>query len=290
MSPHTTDRALRRACEELLYISPRKAPRTRSGKVQLDSAGLAQQCFQALLVTCLMSSSSAPHPLEHPRKRCFSGVHGYLNAIISHPETLEIHTNTACRIASRLMPVLYDSGRVAGIPGLRFLSHNNRRLRLAHLPTGARLDLVDSTISSWYTSRDMRRTLHAETRWHHKPNTEPLWDSRELTDVEEVHADLWARRPCTALRSSIMTRAMSLWYKSDIYPAWMPPLAGSAHPRLIWENDDKRPGASQIGALLTTSPIAIRGAVFQAHDSDGGLLTLEGAAVRLTSTDPTRPR
>ncbi|MFE4625787.1 hypothetical protein [Streptomyces mirabilis] len=257
--------------------------------MNLDRAGPAQQCFQALLVTCLMSSSSAPHPLEHPGKRCFSSVHGYLNAIISHPETLEIHTNTACRIASRLMPVLYNGGRVAGIPGLRFLGHNNRRLRLEHLPTGARLDLVDSTISSWYTSRDMRRTFHQETQWHHKPETEPLWDSSDLTGVEGDHEDLWAPRPCTALRSSIMTRAMSLWYKSDIYPNWMPPITGSAHPRLIWENDGKRPDAVQIGALLTASPIAIPGAVFQAHGSNNGLLTLENAAIRLISTDPTRP-
>ncbi len=72
----------------------------RSGRVHLDWAGPAQQCFQALLVTCLMSSSSAPHPLSTPQAM------PYLNAIISYPETLEIHTNTACRIASRLMPVL----------------------------------------------------------------------------------------------------------------------------------------------------------------------------------------
>ncbi|MGI5192107.1 hypothetical protein ACQEVY_00310 [Streptomyces sp. CA-288835] len=235
MSPHTSDLALRRACEELLYIDARVTPRAGSGRVQLDWASPQQQAFQALLVTCLMSSARAPHLVEHPGKRCLSGIQGYLNAIISRPDGLEIYTNTACRVASRLMPVLYASGRVAGIPGLRFLSHNKRRLRLAHLPTGARVDLIDSHTSSWYTVRDMRRTFHLETQWHSQPGIQRLWDQDALTAHEAAYTDLWARRPCTPLRSAIMTRAMSLWYKSDIYPDWLAPLTGSTYPRLTWE-------------------------------------------------------
>jgi hypothetical protein len=236
-----------------------------------------------------MSSSGAPHPVEHPGKRCLSGIQGYLNAIISRPEGLEIHTNTACRIASRLMPVLYDGGRVAGLPGLRFLNHNKRRLRLVHLPTGARVDLIDSHTSSWYTVRDMRRMFHRETEWHNKPNIERLWDNDELTGEEDAHADLWAHRPCTPLRSAIMTRAMSLWYKSDIYPHWLPPGDGTAYPRLAWETSGKRPGAAQIGELLTTSAVLVPGADFQAHSLHEGLITLDDGRIRLTSTHYAEP-
>ncbi|MFE7649894.1 hypothetical protein [Streptomyces phaeoluteigriseus] len=288
MSPHVNDLAMRRACEELLYIDARSTPRTRSGRVRLDWATPKQQVLQAMLVTCLMSSSQAPHPVEHPGKRCLSGIQGYLNVILSRPDVLEVYTNTACRIASRLMPVRYNGGHIAGIPGLRFLNHTKRRVRLLHLPTGARLDLIESHVSSWFTVRDMRRTFQQETRWHDATKMERLWDRPDLTRDEEAHKELWALKPCTPLRSAIMTRAMSFWYKNDIYPDWMPPLPGTHYPRLVWDVDpeERQPKAAHIGALLTTSPIAIPGAAFHEHGADDGLLILGAGGVNLISADP----
>ncbi|MFM9632835.1 hypothetical protein [Streptomyces galilaeus] len=233
-----------------------------------------------------MSSSQAPHPVEHPGKRCLSGIQGYLNMILSQPDVLEVYTNTACRIASRLMPVRYNGGHIAGIPGLRFMDHTKRRVRLLHLPTGARLDLIESHVSSWFTVRDMRRTFQQETRWHDDTQMERLWHRPDLTRDEEAHKELWALKPCTPLRSAIMTRAMPFWYKNDISPDWMPP--GTHYPRLVWDADpdERQPKAAHIGALLTTSPIAIPGAVFHEHGAHEGLLTLGGGSVSLTSADP----
>lgn len=283
VSPHTNDAACRRACEELLYINPRQLPKTPSGRVQLDWAAPSQQNFQAMLVTCLMSSARTPHPVEHPEKRCLPGIQGYLNTVISREHALEIYTNTACRIASRLMPVLYGGTRVAGVPGLRFLSRNRRRVRLVHLPTGARLDLIESHVSHWYRERDMRRTFHAETRWHDNAGIERLWDREEVTGEELAHAGLWARRACTPLRSAIMTRTMALWYKAGIYPTWMPPRTSSAHPVLAWARDDGDPNAEEIGLLLSSSAVAIPGAAFQADNANQGLLTLNGGSIQLSS-------
>ncbi|MFF8430461.1 hypothetical protein ACF07Y_35995 [Streptomyces sp. NPDC016566] len=57
----------------------------------------------------------------------------------------------------------------------------------------------------------------------------------------------------------------------------------------MWHTDAdaKQPGAAQVGSLLTTSPIAIPGAVYQERDADEGLLVLGTSSVQLTSTDPT---
>lgn len=60
--------------------------------------------------------------------------------------------------------------------------------------------------------------FHRETAWHNEPAIDRLWDKEELTGEEAAHEQMWAHRPCTPLRSAILTRAMSLWYKSDIYP------------------------------------------------------------------------
>ncbi|MFD3840238.1 hypothetical protein ACFWWC_28895 [Streptomyces sp. NPDC058642] len=283
MSPHTNDRVMARALEELLYIKPRMVPRTSSGRVRLDQAAPEQEVFQALLVKCLMSSSKATHPVEHPGRSCLSGIQGYLNAIVSRPDVLEIYTNTACRVASRLMPVLYDGHRVAGIPGLRFLNHSRRRVRLRHLPTGARIDLIDSHVSSWFTVRDMHRTFLQEVRWHDDPDMQRLWELPALAPEEERHADLWAPTPCTPLRSAIMVRAMSLWYKNDIYPDWVPPQHGTDCPGLTWDISEQEPGAAQIGSLLTASAIAIPAAVFHQRSAHDGLLELGDGRIRLSS-------
>ncbi|MFE4824762.1 hypothetical protein ACFRFU_52225 [Streptomyces sp. NPDC056704] len=50
---------------------------------------------------------------------------------------------------------VYGHGRIAGIPGLRFLSHNKRHVSLVHLPTQPvlGLNLIDSHTNSRYTVR-----------------------------------------------------------------------------------------------------------------------------------------
>ncbi|WP_331741305.1 hypothetical protein OG760_37220 (plasmid) [Streptomyces sp. NBC_00963] len=283
MSPHTNDRELRHAAREFLYIDSRMAPRTASGRIRLDSADAMQENFQALFVTCLMSSARLRHPVEHPETPCLPGIQGYLNCIISRPEALEIHTNTAARIASRIMPVLYSGQRVSGIPGLRLIDHNRRRLRLIHRPTGARLDLIESSCGDWMTTKEMRVLLNRETGWHLRDGREPLWRQDKVTAMEEPFAELWARRACTPLRSAIMTRAMSIWYKSDIYPAWTWPQPGQPHPCLGWDISKGSPNAEEIGHLLTKSAIRIPHARYEAASRNSGLLILGDGTVQLLS-------
>lgn len=81
----------------------------------------------------------------------------YFNQLAMRPDRLEIRTNTACRITSRLLPLHHpEHATVSGIPGLRLLDMNSRRVRLVHLPTGGRLDLIDSSSSRWWKTRDMK--------------------------------------------------------------------------------------------------------------------------------------
>ncbi|MET9694328.1 hypothetical protein ABZY81_38915 [Streptomyces sp. NPDC006514] len=283
MSPHSSDLLLRRACAQYLYLRQRAIPRTASGTIQLDWAGSQQQDFQAMLVTCLMSTSDTPHAFEHPKKSCISSASGYFNAIASRAEGLEILTNTACRIASRLMPVLYDQDRIAGVPGLRFLSHTSHRVRLVHLPTGARLDLIDSSPSKDRTRRDMRREFLRETKWHDQPHIERLWDKVDLTAAEDAHKHHWARRTCTPLRSALLVRAMPIWYKFDLYPTLLPPAPGQQHYQLVWDTDAHHPDADQVGELLSQSPIRIPHAHYQPFTPDTGLLTLKDSGLLLTA-------
>lgn len=190
MSPHGRDGAMRRACEDLLYIDARATPRTRSGRIRLDWASAEQQAFQAILASCLMNSVNAPCPVEHPERPYFAAPPSYLNSVGSRSEGLEIYTNTASRIAARLLPSLFEGRRVVGVPGLRLIDHNHRRLRLVHVPTSARLDLVDSNLSDPYTVRDMRRFLQSETSMHTRPDLQLLWEDDQMSANEDQHADL----------------------------------------------------------------------------------------------------
>lgn len=285
MSPHKNDRALRKVLEDYLYVDQRAIERDAAGRLVLDSAGPAQQTFQAMLATCLMSTSSARYPFDSLPRVSLSDVCGYANAIVSRPAQLDVHTNTACRIASRLMPLLHGHGQVSGIPGLRLEGFNKRRLRFVHLPTGGRLDLIDSHASKGRTRRDFRQRLRIETRWHTRPEvTDALWTRTELSREEAVLAVHWEARPCSPLRSALMTRAMMLWYKLGIRPAWSEPTIGRKWPRLAWQAKRDRTDASHVADILTRSPVRIPGAVYVPDCPSTGLLVLDDAAVLLKSS------
>ena len=282
--PHTHDAARLRACSKLLSIPLRAMPRTSSGLPHVDTTDPAQQRFQALLVSCLMSTQDQRHPLEHPSKPAFASIGCYLNWIAVRPDRLEIHTNTACRVASRMLPQLHNGTRVSGIPGLRIIDFNGVRLQLQHLPTGARLDLVDSKEDG--TRRDMKHLLGQETSWHVRKGAEPLWSQTGVTTEETAHAHHWAARACTPLRSALMMRSIPLWYDLDISPAWADPLTGHPHPRLGWSGDAD---AQDMADLLTKTEVRIPGAAYQARDRSRGVLTLGNGGVVLVS-QPRPPR
>ncbi|WP_244190687.1 hypothetical protein [Streptomyces caeruleatus] len=285
MSPHKNDRALRKVLEDYLYLDQRAIERDVAGRPVLDSAGSGQQVFQAMLATCLMSNSRARHPFDSLPGVCLSGVCSYANAIVSRPDQLDVHTNTACRIASKLMPLLHGEGQVSGIPGLRLEDLNKRRLRFVHLPTGGRLDLIDSHASNGRTRRDFRQRFRGETRWHTDPEVkEILWTRTEISCEEAAFAAHWAARRCAPLRSALMTRAMVLWYKLGIRPAWNEPVPGRKWPQLTWQAKRDQTDASDLASILTRSPVRIPGADYEPHGASAGLLVLNDAAVLLKSS------
>ncbi|MEV5922423.1 hypothetical protein AB0N42_32760 [Streptomyces pseudogriseolus] len=98
--PHTTDKRTYQELARLLYLGRLQS---RGKRPALDPTDRGQLAFQALVFECLMSTREHPHPLEQPRKSAMASISGYLNAICHQPDHLEIHTNTACRIASRVL-------------------------------------------------------------------------------------------------------------------------------------------------------------------------------------------
>ncbi|WP_199546374.1 hypothetical protein [Streptomyces sp. N35] len=274
--PHRRDSARLHAISDLLDIPYSAIPRTSNGLPTLDTASPGQQRFQAALFTCLMSRSRGRHVWEHPTKTAMASVCSYLNCIIPHADRVDLHTNTACRVASRLMPLLHPGSRVSGIPGLRLIEYGKQRLRFCHLPTGARLDLVDSHGCS--TRRGMGSDLRRETRWHHEDAQQPLGELAEVTPEEETHQQHWASAPCTALRSSLLVRA--IWLYWELNPVWKPAPPGGGYGQLLYR--DASPQAAV--DLVTSSEARIPGATFQPRSDDEGVLALGDAGIVLRRT------
>ncbi|MGA6172564.1 hypothetical protein ACPEIF_20230 [Streptomyces sp. NPDC012600] len=280
--PHVHDRALRTAVHEYLYIPPREQERTPSGMPLIDTGDSNQQAFHAMLATCLMSTWKDPNPLEGPEGSKLSSMASYFNQLGMRSDRLEIRTNTACRIASRLLPLHHpEHATVSGIPGLRLLGMNGHRVRLVHLPTGGRLDLIDS--SSSRRTKDMKTVFLRETSWHDKPGSRRLWDTDGLSPQEAACTELWAPRPCSALRSALLMRSMPLWYAFDIQPAWRQPRPGESFPTLFWENDADEADTVKVAWLLTESPVRIAGASYVPDGPETGRLRLGDAQARLHS-------
>ncbi|WUW24232.1 hypothetical protein OG521_27100 [Streptomyces sp. NBC_01463] len=278
--PHTNDKRTRKQIGHLLYL-PETGPLQMAGnRPALDPTDRGQLAFQALLFECLMSSREYPHPLEQPRKSAMASISGYLNCICHRPGHLEIHTNTACRIASRLLPFRHEDHGLCGIPGLRLIDFTCRRVRLIHLPTRARLDLVDS--HRWQGKDVAQMVFRQETSWHEDNGRSPLWRQPHLTDEETAHHDCWTYTSSTPLRSALLMRSMPLSYRFDLTPAWI--TGNATRPdRLTW---DSHPDTdhSQVADLLTRSEARIPGARYHPKTPYSGTLELGTASAHLIST------
>ncbi|MGW9454321.1 hypothetical protein [Streptomyces sp. NPDC055632] len=275
--PHTTDKRTSKELAHLLYLGRLQA---KDGRSALDPTDRGQLAFQALLFECLMSTREHPHPLEQPRKTAMASINGYLNVICHQESHLEIHTNTAFRIAGRLLPFLHEDHGVCGIPGLRLIDFTCRRVRLIHVPTGGRLDLVDS--HRWNGKDIARMVFRQETSWHQNDGRTPLWPHNGLTDEEGAHHACWAFTASTPLRSALLMRSMPLWYRFDLSPAWV-----TGHPtrsdRLIWDAHSDT-DHDRVVELLTRSEARIPGARYREKTPSSGTLELGSASAQLIST------
>ncbi|KAB2587581.1 hypothetical protein [Streptomyces arboris] len=282
--PHVHDKALRAAVWEYLNIPPREQDRTTAGVPLIDTEDSDQQAFHGLLVTCLVSTHRDPNPLGGPESSKLSSLFSYFNRMAMRPDRLEIRTNTACRIASRLLPLHHpEHAAISGIPGLRVLDVSSRRVLLIHLPTAARLDLIDSRSSPRWSTKDMQSELSHETSWHDKNGSRRLWAADGLSPQEAACTDLWAPRPCTPLRSALLMRAIPLWHEFGIQPAWRQPRPGEPFPTLFWENDEEEADVVKVAWLLTESPVKILETAYESDGPQTGRLRLGDAQIRLHS-------
>ncbi|WP_050506800.1 hypothetical protein [Streptomyces rimosus] len=274
--PHTTDKRISKELARLLYLGQSQG---KSGRPTLDSTDSGQLAFQALLFECLMSNREHPHPLEQPRKSAMASISGYLNGICHQPGHLEIHTNTACRVASRILPFLHEDHGVCGIPGLRLIDFTCRRVRLIHVPTGGRLDLVDA--QRWQGMDIARMVFRQETDWHEEDGRAPLWRHNGLTNEESAHRACWAYTASTPLRSALLMRSMPLWYRFDLEPAWV-----TGHPtrpdRLILDAHSDT-DHDRVVELLARSAARIPGVLYREKTRCSGILELGAGSVQLIS-------
>ncbi|WP_331725880.1 hypothetical protein [Streptomyces sp. NBC_00470] len=281
MSPHTHDRARRNLLLTQLNADSRAVLRDGRGRISIDNAASgAQHAFQAMLGTFLLSTLQDPHVLQAPIGASMSSTSAYVNTVVSHPGRLDIHTNTACRVASRFLPLLTEAHGPHGIPGLRLDGIGSRRLRFVHLPTGGRLDLIDSRSSPTDRRRDFAEHFRRTTRWHLEPRYTPLWRLAELHPSEALLERHWQPKPCMLLRSALVTRAALLWGELDIRPSWTEQALRHL-PELAWDSSNGRPGAHEVGAALTQAPSRILGACYEAVTAHSGLLSLAGATIWL---------
>ncbi|MFD5728975.1 hypothetical protein ACFWMT_23135 [Streptomyces sp. NPDC058368] len=276
--PHSINKRIQQQVGPLLYLPKKAAPLRMTGnRPALDPTDRGQLAFQALLFGCLASTREQPHALEQPRKGALASINGYLNCIVHRPDTLEIHTNTAYRIASRLLPFHHDDYGLCGIPGLRLVNYTCRRARLIHLPTGARLDLIDSC--SWSGMKIAKEIFEQETSWHHDNGRSPLWSHPHMTAEETAHRKLWAYTASTPLRSALLMRSMPLWYRFDLTPVWTAG-HGTRPAQLAWFSQPKT-GHDQVVSLLTESEARIPGARYSPRTPQRGFLELNGFSALL---------
>ncbi|GAA1203601.1 hypothetical protein [Streptomyces rhizosphaericus] len=278
--PHTTDKRIRKEVGHLLYLPETGPLQVTGNRPTLDPKDRGQIAFQALLFECLMTNRKHPHPLEQPGKTAMADISGYLNSICHRPGHLEIYTNTACRITSRLLPFHHEDHGLCGIPGLRPISLTRRRVRLTHMPTGGRLDLVDSC--RWHGTDIMRLLFRQETEWHQRDGRSPLWSHPHLTDEEAAHRECWAFTSSTPLRSALLMRSMPLWYRFDLVPAWV-----TGHPtrpdRLTWDSHSDT-DHSRVVDLLTRSEARIPEARYHQKTPFSGILEVGASTAQLIST------
>lgn len=170
--------------------------------------------------------------------------------------------------------------RHCGIPGLRPISLTRRRVRLIHLPTRGRLDLVDS--HRWHGTDIMRLLFRQETDWHRRGGRSPLWSQPHITDEETAHRECWAFTPNTPLRSVLLMRSMPLWYRFDLEPAWV-----TGHPtrpdRLTWDSHSDT-DHSRVVDLLTRSEARIPKARYHQKTPCSGILEDGTGSAQLIST------
>lgn len=275
--PHTNDKRIDKELAHLLYLGRLQ----RKGSLRtLDPTDRGQLAFQALLFECLMSNREHPHPLEQPRKSAMASISGYLNAICHQPSHLEIYTNTASRVASRILPFLHEDHGMCGLPGLRLIDFTCRRVRLIHLPTGGRLDLVDSR--RWHGTDIARMVFRQETDWHQEDGRSPLWRHNGLTDEETAHQACWAFTSSTPLRSALLMRSMPLWYRFDLVPAWVTGHA-TRPDRLTWGSHSDT-DHSRVVDLLTRSEARIPEAQYHQKSPCSGILEVGTVSAQLIST------
>jgi hypothetical protein len=150
---------------------------------------------------------------------------------------------------------------------LRLIGFGKKRLRLHHVQTGARLDLVDS--HSHETRRDMGRDFAHETEWHTEEDHRPVWTQDELTVEEKAYEQHVLPTTTTVLRSSLLVRVIPLFWDHRL--TWTPAPHPRAYEVLTLSGQETVQAAAE---FLTASEARIPGAAYKPWSDDEGVLAL----------------
>ncbi|MBM7810526.1 hypothetical protein [Saccharothrix algeriensis] len=243
-----------------------------------------QQVFQAVLFACL-NSLDRDHPWDSMGGRSFADLRHYIDWVSPQPDRLMIECAVSGRVASYLLPhpqIFGDGSFVhAGIPGLRVAGYAPRTIKLVHLPTGGRLDIIDGM---GRTEAQVRRHLATEARRQGRPmggvgRVIPFWYRDDLHPIEDSVNEHWAYTPVTRLLSGLMARCGLLWNMSDKVTLSSSRRSTCA-AKLTWDDGYE---VDELADLLTGPAVGIPRAEARAAESWVGyvLLRLDDGQIEL---------
>ncbi|MET9059830.1 hypothetical protein ABZX99_18640 [Streptomyces antibioticus] len=275
--PYSSDKARRAQCRRLLNLSAHdlKPLLGSAGRLRLDTPHPSQQVFQAMLQLCLFSRHRE-HPFDRMGGRTFPELLSYYSVVLPRPDRLVLRMSCAARVARYLLPTLTTSSdkaaELTGLPGLRLEGVGRRSLLMRHLPTGGLLEFQDSRTQLGGSDMRLIDEIDQERRL--------LKDAPRMTAAEESFGHYWTPTPCTALRSSLITRGHLWWstFANDAITEYSRRPGGRY--RIRWA---KGYATDELGHLLTDTAIAIPGAVYTpaACQGDAGILRLADSMVEL---------
>jgi len=227
-----------------------------------------------------MQSTRGDVPLQAVRNAVtLRSVFRYLTSIIDCGDRLMMRTRSSGRVAARLLPSLYPGDVAAGVPGLRVHEVTPRTLQLAHLPTGGRLDMVGSYTHS-ATAAGQREHLADELELAAHEGDVSLHSLEHVHPSEANHLHLAPAPTWARLLSAVLARAIALWWKYGIEPAWSPPST------LAWRPGPGRAGSvDEVGALLTSSVLGVPNAAYTRTGTSQGVLVLGAERMTVQTVD-----
>lgn len=212
--PHVSDKAVLRTVGSELGIPARLLRRQAGDKrLDLDVQSRGQREFNALLFRCL-STPRKLNPWDWAIGRSFLDLQSYISWAAAVTDRYIISAAAPGRVAAYLLPFTRGGEDtehcIAGIPGLRLLSATDGTVLLEHLPTGGKLEIVDSPPAATRRSRIADRLEFEVRAVREGGEGQALFRRSGMTESEKCAFEAFHRYSELLARLSVRT---GLWWR-----------------------------------------------------------------------------